>query len=251
LQRFPTLVRQRDDLSLELCALLHQTGRPEEARAILTRRTFQPWEGGEGLALGLYVRTHLTLGRQALAAGETARAVEFFEAALAPPDNLGEARHPLANDSDVRYWLGCGLAAGGDPAGAREQWTRAAACTGDFQQMSVRAFSEMTYFSILALQRLGRRTEARRLSRALQTHARRLRRTQATIEYFATSLPTMLLFEDDLDARQQTTALFLEAQALLGLGQRPAARRLLRRVLAREPHHALAADLLSAPGPNL
>ena len=38
----------------------------------------------------------------------------------------------------------------------------------------------------------------------------------------------MLLFDDDLQARQQTTALFLEAQARLGLGQTAAARRLLR-----------------------
>jgi Tfp pilus assembly protein PilF len=53
------------------------------------------------------------------------------------------------------------------------------------------------------------------------------------------------LFDDDLPARQRTTALFLEAQARLGLGQRAAARKLLREVLRRDPNHALAADLLA------
>ena len=74
-------------------------------------------------------------------------------------------------------------------------------------------------------------------------HARKLAKTPVQIDYFATSLPTMLLFADDLTARQRTTALFLEAQARLGLGQTAAAHRLLRQVLRRDPAHAAAHDL--------
>ncbi len=55
----------------------------------------------------------------------------------------------------------------------------------------------------------------------------------------------MLLFEDDLQGRQETTALFLQAQACLRLGQRARGRKLLRKVLARDPNHALAADLMA------
>ena len=76
-------------------------------------------------------------------------------------------------------------------------------------------------------------------------YARRLQKTQAKIDYFATSLPTMLLFDDDLQFRQETTALFLQAQAHLGLGRRAKATALLRTVLRRDPNHALAADLLA------
>jgi hypothetical protein len=60
------LVRQRDDLSVELCALLNQTGRHADALALVSRRHFQPWEGGEGGPLGQWVRAHLMLGREAL-----------------------------------------------------------------------------------------------------------------------------------------------------------------------------------------
>ena len=42
-----------------------------------------------------------------------------------------------------------------------------------------------------------------------------------------------------------TTARFLKAQALLGLGKLREARALLEDVLARDPNHALAADFLS------
>jgi hypothetical protein len=52
----------------------------------------------------------------------------------------------------------------------------------------------------------------------------------------------MLLFEDDLAARQRVNAAFLEAQALLGLGRRREGTRLLRGVLRQEPSHAWAAD---------
>ena len=244
LRRHAALVRGRDDLSVEFCALHNQLGHPELALPVVSRRHFQPWEGGEGQALGQHVRTHLALGRQALAARKPTDAVTHFRTALAAPVNLGEAKHLLANQSDIHYWLGCALAAEGDTAGAKQHWTLAAEAKGDFQTMSVRVFSEMTFFSALALQKLGRKPVAQKLLRALLAHAQKLARQPAKIDYFATSLPTMLLFDDDLTARQQTTALFLEAQARLGLGETVAGRRLLRKVIHRDPNHALAADLL-------
>src|SRR5260370_19495875 len=67
LARRSELVRQRDDLSVELCALYNQTGQPEKASQLLAGRKFQPWEGGEGGALGQYVRAQLALARAALA----------------------------------------------------------------------------------------------------------------------------------------------------------------------------------------
>jgi hypothetical protein len=54
----------------------------------------------------------------------------------------------------------------------------------------------------------------------------------------------MLLFDDDLQFRQATTALFLQAQAQLGLEKKAKAKALLQPVLRRDPNHALAADLL-------
>ena len=107
----------------------------------------------------------------------------------------------------------------------------------------MRAFSEMTYYSALARAKLGQDLKAKRLFRDLLTYAQKLQRAPAKIDYFATSLPTMLLFDDDLQFRQKTTALFLQAQALLGLGKTAPARSLLKSVLQRDPNHALAADL--------
>jgi tetratricopeptide (TPR) repeat protein len=230
---------------LELCALYNQTGTPEKAWRIVGQRRFQPWEGGEGEALGQHARTHLALGRRAYGRGDHAAAAAHFRAALAAPPNLGEAWHLLVNRSRLDYWLGLALAAQGDLAEAGRHWRAAARFKGDFQSMRVRAYSEMTYYSALAAERLGRRRDARRLLRALRAYARRLAKAPAAIDYFATSLPTMLLFDDDLALRQRLTAWVLEAQAHLGLGEEAAGRRLLRKVLRRDPSHALAADLLA------
>jgi tetratricopeptide (TPR) repeat protein len=201
---------------------------------LVSARKFQPWEGGEGQALGQHVRAHIALGRDALRCADAIRqgnrpvqgrvgrargrlhqrrtgllrlAAAHFRQALESPPNLGEANHPLANQSEIHYWLGCALGALGDRANARKHWRVAAGFRG-----------------------------------GLLNHARKLRKAPATIDYFATSLPAMLLFEEDLERRQETEALLLEAQAHLGLGNRLKARSLLTAVLKRDPNHAVAAD---------
>jgi tetratricopeptide (TPR) repeat protein len=242
LEKHLELVRQRDDLCVELGALYNQTGHYEKTLALLAERNFQPWEGGEGQALAVYVRARLALGRGSLEHGDAATARVHFEAALTPPCNLGEAKHLLANQSDIHFWLGCALAELGEKSAAKSHWLSAADFRGDFQAMSACVFSEMTYYSALAMERLGRKAKSRALLGELLDYAKRLEKTPAKIPFFATSLPAMLLFEDDIQFRQATTALFLQAQARLGLGQKAKSRKLAQTVLARDPNHPLAAD---------
>jgi len=243
LERRSDLVCLRDDLTIELASLYNQTRQPEKALALIMSRRFQPWEGGEGLVLGQHVRAHLALGRRALQNGNPREAQRLFEVALTCPENLGEAKHLLANQSDVYYWLGVALDAAGDSAG-QEWWERAAARSGDFQEMSVKSFSAMTYYKALALKRLNRTKESENLLRSLLAYAETLHQQPAKIDYFATSLPAMLLFEDDLQKRCRITASFLQAQAWLGLGDTAKAQVLIKEVLDLDRSHELAADLL-------
>lgn len=243
LERHAALAASRDDLCVELAALYNHADRPEEALALLAQRRFQPWEGGEGQVLGQYVRTRLALGRRALGQGLAEHAVRQFTAALKPPQSLGEARHPLANPGDILYWLGRAHQANGDSALAEEAWQSAASFRGDFQRMSVRAYSEMSSYSAQALAELGRGAEAAALLRAIAEHAESLLTTNATIDYFATSLPTMLLFDDDLQKRQQALAHLMLAQAHHGLHDPERARRHLAKALDIDPNNTLAIDL--------
>jgi len=229
------LVAQRDDLSVELASLYNQTGQPEKALELLRSRQFQPWEGGEGLTIAQYVRAHLALGRRALMKGDAAAATREFETALEDPPQAGEAKHPLTNQSNIYYWLGIAWEARGEEERARGCWRKAAATAEEI--------SEMTYYSALALTRLGEEEACAGLLRQVITHARQLSQQPARIDYFATSLPAMLLFHEDLEARKNLTARFLEAQGRFGLGERKRARPLLNRVLKLDPNHAMAMDL--------
>jgi tetratricopeptide (TPR) repeat protein len=245
LEAHRVMVALRDDLSVELAALYNQVGRPSEALALLLSRNFQPWEGGEGLVLGEYVRAHLLLGRIALAAGDAHKAVDHFQSADHPPRSLSEARHLLANSSNIEFWLGEAWSAAGDAVRAAQHWERAARQRGDFQQMQVRSVSEMTYWSAVALRRLGNEEEANSMFEHVLAYAETLDEEIPKIDYFATSLPTMLLFEEDLRKRQHITATFLRAQALLGLGQTAEAQAALDEVRTLDRSHAGARDLLA------
>jgi tetratricopeptide (TPR) repeat protein len=243
LEAHSDLVALRDDLSVELAALYNHVGRPADALALLTARQFQPWEGGEGLVLGEYVRAQLLLGRALLASGEIQSALACFEAANHPPESLSEARHLLANSSNIEFWLGEAWSAAGDPGRAAQHWHRAERQRGDFQQMQVRSCSEMTYWSAMALRRLGRENEAAALFATILSYAEALEKETPKIDYFATSLPTLLLFDEDLERRRHITVTFLRAQALLGLGRSSEAQAALDEVLRLDRSHAAARDL--------
>jgi hypothetical protein len=71
-----------------------------------------------------------------------------------------------------------------------------------------------------------------------------LSRQKARIDYFATSLPTLLLFNDDLQKRQKLTASVLQAQADLLSGQAARSASAFRRILKADPSHEIAFDML-------
>jgi tetratricopeptide (TPR) repeat protein len=210
----------------------------------LLSRNFQPWEGGEGLVLGQFVRASLLLAGHATAAGKPADAITHLEAAFDPPQTLGEARHLLANKSDIEYALGVAHAAAGNPSEAERWWRRASRQTGDFQQMSVLTVSDMTYWRGAALEKLRQRDRAEQVFRSIAAYADELEVQEPKIDYFATSLPSMLLFHEDLHHRNRVLAAFLRAQAAYGLDGAEAAIPMLRAVLALNSNHTGASDLL-------
>ncbi|MDY3679520.1 MAG: DUF5107 domain-containing protein [Actinomyces urogenitalis] len=242
------VVERRSDLSVILASLLLLVGRIDEAATVITSRQFQPWEGGEGMALAIWEAVHKALAQRALAQGDPQSALEAVNAALHPAESLGEDRHLLANCADLDLLLGDALAQAGNEDEARQAWQRAAEAGGDFVSMAPTAYSDKTAYSAQALVRLGREEEARDLFRALEAHALEMAERPATIDYFATSLPTMLLFHEDLQATARRRAAVMRAQARLGQADEEGARELLRGVLALDPAEMRAAELARALG---
>lgn len=203
LEERPDLVAERDDLTVERARLLTETSRPAEALDVLRSRHFQPWEGGEGLVLGAWDAASVTLARDALQSGDGKAAIAAIEPAMTPPVSLGEARHPLATTADLHVVLGDAYAAVGRLDDARAAWARAADAHGDFTDMSTAAFTERSAWSIVALHRLGRVRDADRQLDDFEKYIATEAVKPTEIDYFATSLPTMLLFHDNLEHERE------------------------------------------------
>jgi tetratricopeptide (TPR) repeat protein len=212
LEAHSALVTTRDDLTITYVNLLTEAGEPELGEPIFRERLFQPWEGGEGEVLGAWENLKAAQCRAALDAGDGASARAHIREAIAPPQSLGEARHPLANAAELFWLLGESERVAGDHVAARDAWETASSFVGDFVGMSTQRFSAKTYWSIRALERLGRHDDARELADGLIRYADDLEATPARIDFFATSLPAMLLFHDDPDTARLATLATIRGQ---------------------------------------
>lgn len=240
-------VMSRDDASVETAHLLITCGRLEDARALLSGRRFQPWEGGEGRVLEAWERLCLRVGSRALAAGNPEGALTAVDEAMHPPEQLGETRHPLASTAALALVRGEALALAGQPAAARASWRRAADAARDFRGMTVEDISEATPARITALRRLGEDDAATDLCRRLEAFCRELENDvgdRGIPDYFATSVPAIPLARPPAEARRHR-AIVLRAHLAALTGEVDEARRLLKDLLSRDPAHANAHDLMA------
>lgn len=211
------IVLTRDDCTVELSNLYNMTGQPDRALQLLRSHRFHPWEGGEGQVLKQYSTARLLLGRKELEAGNPDAALAHFQTAMEVPHNLGEAYHLLQAKADVNYWIAMAFKALANEVEARRFFEMSGNEQGDFQAMAVTEHSELSYYRGLSLLELNRRDAAIKLFTDLKRFANQKKQSPAKIDYFATSLPLLLVFEDDLDEVQQDYAECLIRLAEQGL----------------------------------
>jgi tetratricopeptide (TPR) repeat protein len=271
------LVNEREDLLVEFVTLLNFFGLHEEALGILLKRKFHPWEGGEGKVTGQYV-TSLTeiaktllgfvepldviersqagstllsriYGREPLPqpssrSEEAQHAIRLLERARIYPENLGEGKLHGAQENQILFWLGVANERAGDLSNAKEYFKQAS--VGIKTPTPAVYYNdqnpETIFYQGLAFQKLGRNSEARQRFHTLINFGRKHLHDHVELDYFAVSLPEFLVFDDDLDRRNQINCRYLMGLGLLGLGQRAAGDRELRKVLKLDPSH-LAAQL--------
>ncbi|WP_246188148.1 DUF5107 domain-containing protein [Paenibacillus tengchongensis] len=239
LETHAELVGARDDLYLEYVTLHNRLGRYEEALKLLTARNFHPWEGGEGKATGQYVLAHVELAKRHIADGGDEQAVKLLRNALVYPHNLGEGKLAGAQENNIYYYLGCAYESLGQQEEARDAFRKAA--HGLEEPTSAMYYNdqppEMIFYQGLAWLKLENGHEAKRRFNKLVDYAEKHLFDEVKIDYFAVSLPDFLVFDEDLDRRNEIHCRFMRGLGLLGLGNRRAAGAEFNKALELDSHH--------------
>lgn len=222
LDRFRSQVDQRDDLYLEYATLLNQLGQWDEARAMIDARKFHPWEGGEGKVPAQYQTVRVELAKKALSEKRWDEALDLLAECYEYPHNLGEGKLYGAQENDFNYWTGCALEGKGETDKAREYFR--AASRGLTEPCDAMYYYDQKpdkiFYQGLAWLKLGDTSEAERRFRRLISYGQEHLDDKVRIDYFAVSLPDLLIWEDDLDFRNRIHCHYMMGLGYLGLGQR-------------------------------
>ena len=219
LQRHPQLIAQRDDLALEEITLLNQTGRHDEARARLDARTFHPWEGGEGKVPAQYQIARVELAKQALARGDADAALGLLAECLGYPHHLGEGKLSGAQENDFHYLMGRAHDLKGDADAARRCYT--AATAGPTEPAAAMYYNDAQpdkiFYAALAWLRLGMADRACGLFYRLTTYGEKHLFDTVRMDYFAVSLPDLLIWDGDLQQRNTVHCRYMMALGYWGI----------------------------------
>lgn len=214
------LVMEREDLYLERITLYNQLGNYEKAKSLIAGFTFHPWEGGEGKVVSQYLIAHVALAKKAINEGQPAGAIELLTAAENYPDNLGEGKLYGAQENDIHYWKGVAYEKLNQPEAASQYFELAT--RGIAQPVQAIFYNDpqpdKIFYQGLAWQALNHRDKAEEIFRRLIDFGEKHLNDKITLDYFAVSLPDLLVFDVDLDLRNHIHCLYLMALGSLGLG---------------------------------
>lgn len=219
LKRHMTLVEQRDDLYVELATLCNTMGLYEEAKEMIARRRFHPWEGGEGKVTGQYVICRLELAKQAMCEGKFDEALRLLEETDSFPHNLGEGKLANAEENEIHYYKG--LACRGLGQAEKAAYYFGLATKGSAEPRQAFFYNDQQpdkiYFQGLAWRQLGDEDKARSRFNKLIEHGEKHLFDDCKIDYFAVSLPDLAIWEDDLNKRNAIHCYYVMALGYGGL----------------------------------
>lgn len=240
LEDYPEVAVQRDDVYLERVTLYNLLGRYDTALNLLTQRQFHPWEGGEGKASGQYVFSLMQLAKQQIEESNFDEAIANLTRAKSYPHNLGEGKLFGTQENDIDYWLGCAFEGLGRAEEAKASFI---ASTVGLDEPSAAVFyndqqPDKIFYQGLSWIKLGDKERAKSIFSKLLAYGKAHENDEVKIDYFAVSLPNLLIFDDDLNLRNVCHTSFLQGLGLLGLDELDAAKEMFTKVLLMDATHA-------------
>ena len=246
LDNHPELVNERDDLYLERITLLNNLHQYKTALELLAARRFHPWEGGEGKVIGQFLLCHIELAKKALQDGEYDIAINLLSKIEHYPENLGEGKLYGTPENDINYLLGCAYEGLQQTQQANEKFI--AATTGNSEPVHAIYYNDpqpdKILYQALAWQKLGKQDKAEEIFRRFIDFGTAHLNDVIRIDYFAVSLPDMLVFDVDINSRNYIFCNYLIGLGKMGLGEVEQGKNYLEKVLKMDINHQGAATHL-------
>lgn len=220
LEAYMDTVLKRDDLYLEYITLHNQLGHYDEARQLIDKRMFHPWEGGEGKVPAQYQLCRLERTKELMGAGRYEEALVLVDECFVYPHHLGEGKLRGAQENDFLYYKGRLLQLLGRTDEAATLFEQAS--TGLSRPADAMYYNDQKpdkiFYQGLALRQLGCEAEARGRFNRLLNYGEDHLHDEFVMDYFAVSLPDLQIWEEDMNRRNRIHCHYLMGLGYLGLG---------------------------------
>lgn len=239
LEQYPELIKQRDDLLLEQITLLNLTGDYTKAMQLLDGHIFHPWEGGEGKVPAQYQLCRVELAKKAIEENRPAEAVKLLEECLVYPHHLGEGKLYGALDNDFLYLLGKAYDLMGEHNKAVECWT--AGTNAPTEPAAALYYNDAApdklFYAAMCERALGNEAKARSRFNRLVVYGEQHIFDDMKPDYFAVSLPDLLVWDGDLTETNRVHCLYMMGLGHYGLGDKAKSDKFLDEALQINPNH--------------
>lgn len=233
------LVQQRDDLYLEYAVLCNQTENYNRAVTLINNRIFHPWEGGEGKVPAQFQLARVELAKDFLKKREYENAIVLLKECLEYPYNLGEGKLSGAQENDFHYWLGCAYEGLGKHEEANTFWELAK--EGNTEPAAAIFYNDQKpdkiFYQGLALLKLNAPEQANIRFNSLISFGEKHLNETIKLDYFAVSLPDLLIWEDDLTFRNKIHCHYMLGLGYYGLGNITKAKEHLKEASKMDINH--------------
>ena len=166
-------------------------------------------------------------------------AISLLNQCLEYPHHLGEGKLYGAQENDFYYLLGVAYEALGQNEKARECWEEAT--RGPQEPAAAMYYNDAKpdkiFYQGLALRKLGREGEAHGRFYRLINYGKQHIFEKQIMDYFAVSLPDLLIWDDSLDTKNLIHCKYMLALGYCGMGDMEHAERYLQEVEALDNNH--------------
>ncbi len=222
--KYPELLKERDDCYLDKLTLLSQQGKYKEAIDMAAVKHFHIYEGGEGKLTKQHAWMHVLYGNELAKNGDAAQAKQIYKNGINMPKSYGEAKTFFNQEAHIYYYL-------------------SKLCTGDERKAALEkaaeykaAVSEISLFRALALKELGRADEAQTVLKEMVSTAQNLIDNKDMRTYYGVGSPSPMPFELDIEKHNLLAGYTLKAFALYGEEKYSEAEVCIRKAEALDPH---------------